>query len=253
MSIPTWRVDAGGLLLGQVEAVQQRLPAGAADHHSHEPDPRVERGPDGSALVAAVAGHDHRGGTGRVGAVGRPLDDEAEPGRERRERLVVGEAPTRCSTGAGSMRLEVDLQGATGQARVDHDAGAGRLGEDVVAVGQHPQQHGLPRPEGPQRGGADRAGGAVPADEALDGPVGQHDRPVAGVGRGRLLGAHHRGLDERHPRRGELARSGSRSWWWSHPHPVSAPVRSAGSRDPASRPRPGTGSAACPRAGSRTA
>src|SRR5690606_18520350 len=40
---------------------------------------------------------------------------------------------------------------------------------------------------------------AVPADEALHGPVGQHQRPVAGLGAGRPLRPHDRGQHVRLP------------------------------------------------------
>ena len=80
----------------------------------------------------------------------------------------------------------------------------GASGNVHVPVGQHPQQHALAGLQRAERGLAHRVLRALPADEALDGAVGQHDRLVAGVRRGRLLRAHDRGVHERRPRAPQL-------------------------------------------------
>ena len=115
--------------------------AGVAADHAHEPDAGVERGAHRSDLVA-VGRDDHGGGALGAGVGGTPYD-EAEAVGQTGERLGGRRGARDVQDGRRQQRLQVDLQGAPGQARVDHDAGAGRLGERVVAVGQHPQQQAL--------------------------------------------------------------------------------------------------------------
>src|SRR5690606_23071673 len=66
------------------------------------------------------------------------------------------------------------------------------------------QQRRLARPEEPERLVAHRRLGALPADEPLHRPVGQDERPVAGLRARRALGPHDRGQHVRRPAAAQL-------------------------------------------------
>ncbi len=107
------------------------------------PTPAVERRPDRPDLVAPVGGRRPRRSPAWRGAsaAGRPRTRAA--GASIGDRVGDRRGADQVQERRGQQRLEVDLQRSARQARVDHDARTGRLREDVVAVGQHPQQHAL--------------------------------------------------------------------------------------------------------------
>ena len=114
-----------------------------AGHQADVADAGVECGADRLGLGTAVAGDHHRGACRRGRRRRRAARRSPRAPHNCASASAIGVVPQIRTSGAGICGHEEDLQRPAGQARVDDDARARRLGEVHVAVGQHPQQHAL--------------------------------------------------------------------------------------------------------------
>ena len=241
-------------------------PAGVGDvergQHGGRPDPArnqgdvgdvgAQRGHQGRLLAPAVRGHDDRGDAVivDVGAAVRPvagLDGQAQRSAEGHQGLRDRGIAHDHQPGRRPAWLEEDLQGAAGDARVGHRDRT-RLDRCVRGTGLDPQQQRLAGDQHLEGVHAQGALGARTADEALNLPVGVHERRVAGVGTGRVQGTYDGGLDERDAGLRQLGSPGRQA---GH-HEIDA-IRWAAVVGPAWPPIPGPAYRACPCASARTA
>ena len=133
----------------------------------------------------------------------RQFDFEADAGAERFQGLRHRRRAHHHDPGRRNPRLEEDLDRPAAQARVGDLDGAFLRGAGRFS-GQHPQQEGFLGGQDLPAVLAHRLLHAVSAHKAVDLSAGQHQGGVPGVGARRMLGADHRGMDERLAAAGEF-------------------------------------------------
>ena len=209
--------------------------------------PAVERGPDR--------------GRPRPGRGWRPRPRPRAPGsrrpaatapsrsrasrRSRRARSATGVSPTTSISGAGSIGCRKISRAPPDRQVLTTTCAPGESGNGALSSGSTRSSTVSPSRSAPSAAVRTERLGALPADEPLDRAVRQHDRVVAGLGRGRHLGADHRRVHERHSLGGQLQHPGRhpRLIGTSSPSWTIARFRSDRRlvRCPASPPTPATG------------
>ena len=189
--------------VGEREAVKDRTAADLAGDQTDIAHAGVECRPDHLGLGPAVRGDHDRSGLCHVGvtiAVHLVTERGGHGGQRLCDRCGTADADQR----RGHLWVEEDFQRTAGQARVDDHTGTRCFGKVDVTVGQHAQQHTLPRLQCAECRLANGTLRALATDKALDGAVRQQDRLIAGVCGGRLLCPHDCGVHERRPRAPQL-------------------------------------------------
>ena len=188
-----------------VEGFQDGGAAGFAGHEGNVGDTGPQGRFQGTLFRFSVRGDNQC----RVIAAGiggfavREFDFEADAGAERFQGLRHRRRAHHHDPGRRNPRLEEDLDRPAAQARVGDLDGAFLRGAGRFS-GQHPQQEGFLGGQDLQAVLAHRLLHAVSAHKAVDLSAGQHQGGVPGVGARRMLGADHRGMDERLAAAGEF-------------------------------------------------